>query len=557
MEGLVRQTIEYHEASKHHFDRYARGPGYLDWASQPDPFRRYLGAPLHRLAVNPPFNDPVYDIAFDSGHIPSIQLDVQSLSRLLFDSLALSAWKRAGTERWALRVNPSSGNLHPTEGYVIFGPMAGMDESPLVCHYAPKEHGLELRARFPLDLWDELICGLPKESVLVGLTSIHWREAWKYGARAYRYCRHDIGHAIAAVSLAAAGLGWQARLLDGLSTESLSYLLGVFDPQGAEAEEPDCLLAVYSQNAPPVSPCPLNPDTLAAFRTLSWNGSPNHLSGTHMEWPAIDKVASASRKSPTRESTFEAEDPVPNVREPLLGPELAGGPGPKEARMAGLRQIIHQRRSAVAMDGVASIPRSSFFEMLLRTMPVPRRIPFMTLPWEAHTHLALFVHRVDGLAPGLYFLLRNVREKDELRSAMRGSFVWKKPDYCPDALELYLLAEGDVRKAAMQISCFQEIAGDGCFSVAMIAAFEGPLNRYGPWFYPRLFWECGMIGQVLYLEAEVAGVRATGIGCFFDDPTHEVLGLKGRSYQDLYHFTVGGPIEDHRLTTLPPYPLER
>lgn len=179
----------------------------------------------------------------------------------------------------------------------------------------------------------------------------------------------------------------------------------------------------------------------------------------------------------------------------------------------------------------------------------------MTLPWEANIHLALFVHRVDGLPPGLYFLLRNVCEKDELRVAMRGSFAWKKPDYCPDALELYLLAQGDVHKTAMQISCFQEIAGDGCFSAAMIAAFESPLNRYGSWFYPRLFRECGLIGQVLYLEAEAAGLRGTGIGCFFDDPTHEVLGLKGRSYQDLYHFTVGGPIEDQRLTTLPPYPL--
>ena len=310
MEILVRQTIEYHEASKHHFDRYARGPGYLDWASKPNPFRRYLGAPLHRLAINPPFNEPVYDLAFDSGRILSTTLDVHSLSRLLFDSLALSAWKHAGTERWPLRVNPSSGNLHPTEGYVIFGPIAGLDESPLVCHYAPKEHGLELRARFPLDLWDELICGLPKESVLVGLTSVHWREAWKYGERAYRYCRHDIGHAIASVTLAAAGLGWQARLLDGLSTESLSYLLGVFDPQGAEAEEPDCLLAVYSQNAPPVSPCSLNPDALAAFMKLSWNGSPNHLSMTHVEWPAIDKVALATRKPPTRDSTFEPEAPI-------------------------------------------------------------------------------------------------------------------------------------------------------------------------------------------------------------------------------------------------------
>ena len=87
----------------------------------------------------------------------------------------------------------------------------------------------------------------------------------------------------------------------------------------------------------------------------------------------------------------------------------------------------------------------------------------------------------------------------------------------------------------------------------MIAEYEQSVARYGPWFYPRLFWEAGAIGQVLYLEAEAAGIRSTGIGCYFDDGMHEVLGLKDRRYQDLYHFTIGGPIEDTRLTTLPSY----
>ena len=90
----------------------------------------------------------------------------------------------------------------------------------------------------------------------------------------------------------------------------------------------------------------------------------------------------------------------------------------------------------------------------------------------------------------------------------------------------------------------------------MLAEYEKPLKQYGPWFYPRLFWEAGAIGQVLYLEAEAAGIRGTGIGCFFDDSMHEVLGLKDRKYQDLYHFTIGGSVEDTRLTTLPSYPDE-
>lgn len=64
----------------------------------------------------------------------------------------------------------------------------------------------------------------------------------------------------------------------------------------------------------------------------------------------------------------------------------------------------------------------------------------------------------------------------------------------------------------------------------------------------------GMIGQVLYLEAEANGVRGTGIGCFFDDCVHEILGCENSlTFQSLYHFTVGGPLEDERLQTLDGY----
>ena len=41
-----------------------------------------------------------------------------------------------------------------------------------------------------------------------------------------------------------------------------------------------------------------------------------------------------------------------------------------------------------------------------------------------------------------------------------------------------------------------------------------------------------------------AGIRATGIGCFFDDLTHRVFGLTGDDFQVLYHFTMGGPVDD-------------
>ncbi|HSC76113.1 MAG TPA: SagB/ThcOx family dehydrogenase, partial [Pseudomonadales bacterium] len=143
----------------------------------------------------------------------------------------------------------------------------------------------------------------------------------------------------------------------------------------------------------------------------------------------------------------------------------------------------------------------------------------------------------------------NATQKKSLETACSSSHAWKKPAGCPASLELYCLIEADATKAAEQISCSQQIAGDGCFSLGMIAEFQRPLQQYGSWFYPRLFWEAGMIGQMLYLEAEAAGIRGTGIGCYFDNPMHDILGLTDNRYQDLYHFTVGGPVEDARLIT--------
>lgn len=550
MSEELERVLAYHQATKHHFDRFARGPGSLDWTTQPDPFRRYPGARQIDLVRILPGDQPAYDLGFVSGHLPPQPLNRKTISQLFFDSLALSAWKQAGDVSWSLRVNPSSGNLHPTEGYLVCGPIDSLTPSSVVAHYAPREHALEVRAEFPLATWQSLTRDLPAGTILVGLSSIHWREAWKYGERAFRYCQHDVGHAIAAVSLAAAGLGWQVTLLEEIGTDQLAHLLGISDPQGAEAEHPDCLLAVYPQG----QACPnlgLPEQPLADLANVSWQGQPNQLSPGHVRWSIIDEAAAVTEKPPTRGLYDLAHDLMLARPDPLTTPRQIGE---EPGESLSLRRIIRQRRSAVEMDGRGRISRDAFYQILLQTLAGPGRIPYSTLPWRPLAHLALFVHRVEDLEPGLYLLVRRSAQREVLQRAMKGSFVWEKPASCPTGLELYRLAAGDVRAVARQLSCQQAIASDGCFSLGMITHFEEPLERFGPWFYRRLFWECGMIGQVLYLEAEAAGLRGTGIGCFFDDGVHQLLGLETAKYQSLYHFTIGHPVEDTRLTTLPAYP---
>jgi SagB-type dehydrogenase family enzyme len=549
MDELLDQVLMYHTATKHHFGRFARGPRYLDWATQPNPFHRYRGAPVLDLEQIAPGEFPRYNQAFYVGHVEPAPLDRRTVSQLFFDSLAISAWKQAGDTSWALRVNPSSGNLHPTEGYLLCGPAEGLTRQPLVAHYAPGEHALEVRAEIPPETWQALTADLPAGTVLLGLSSIHWREAWKYGERAFRYCQHDVGHALAAISLAAAGLGWQVTLLDDLGSEQVAGLLGLSVLQQAEAEHPDCLLAVHPQGTT-CARLTLPEKPVDDFAGLSWQGKPNLLSPTHVAWSIIDEVATASEKPPTH-SVYQETSVASGEKHAGTASEVSG------SSTLSLRQIIRQRRSAVAMDPRGSLSRDAFYQILHKTLAGPGQYPFAALPWHPLVHLALFVHHVDGMAPGLYLLLRDPAQVGMLQAAMKDEFAWEKPASRQAGLPLYRLAVGDVRAIAGQLSCGQAIAADGCFSLGMLARFEEPLARFGPWFYRRLFWECGMIGQILYLEAEAAGVRGTGIGCFFDDAVHQLLGLEDMAYQSLYHFTVGHPVEDARLTTLPAYPAAK
>lgn len=555
----VDQVIRYHVQTKHHFNRYARSMGYLDWANQPDPFRRFAGAELIPLPLLKPDEEPMspaYDAIYRHGAVSSQPVTVRSLARFFEFALALSAWKKGGETEWALRSNPSSGNLHPTEGYVVVPQIDGLDLQPGLYHYAPKEHGLERRAAFPAEMIARLLAPFPPGAFLFGLSSVHWREAWKYGERAFRYCNHDIGHALGSARVAAATLGWSMALLDGVEQNCIALLLGTNRPDdfaGVEPEHPDCLCIVWPRGTVKQGSAeiPLSLDAVLVkdLSNVSWQGKANRLSGEHgVHWDAIDAVAEASWKLSQEQPVLSR--PLPAANDASRVTHDAGPP-------AG--QIIRQRRSAVSFDGRTSISSAVFFRMLQRAVPgaerpqLERPVPWDLWPHAPAIHLMIFVHRVEGLTPGLYVLVRDRAKLALVQHSLNPELIWTQPPGCPEDLALYWLLEGDAKRAAAQVSCHQEIAADSAFSLGMLAEFEGRLRQTGAWFYPRLFWEAGLLGQVLYLEAEAAGVRGTGIGCFFDDPVHEMLGVQGLALQSLYHFTIGGPVEDRRLMTLPPY----
>jgi len=528
----VADIIAYHERTKHQPDRYASGPHGLDWATQPNPFRSFTGAPLFRMPLTVEDEPPSAAALFGAATVWPRPLTLKSVSLFFELSLGLSARKQIADSSWYLRMNPSSGNLHPTEAYAVLSTIEEFPVGACVYHYAPYEHALEQRAR-----WTPA-ASAGGDSFHVGLTSITWREAWKYGERAFRYCQHDVGHALAALRYAAAALGWRVQLLPEWGDPQLATLLGLDraeDFSGAEQEIPELLVRVIVDEAT------VRDLRSVAGTSIEWFGRANRLSDAHVEWPAIDAAIKATERQTGSVDPIKATDgsawPLPSS--PACNHSAA--------------QLIRQRRSAVDFDGVTPITREKFLAILDATLPRASVPPFDAWPFEPRLHLVLFVHRVTGLDPGLYLWLRAPAEAEALRQAFYAKFKWEAATDSAASAPLYRLGGGDLRDFARTLSCQQDIAADGAFSLGMLARFEPLLRERGAAAYRELFWEAGMIGQALYLAAEAAGVRGTGIGCYFDDVLHRALGLTGRDWQSIYHFTIGAPVEDLRLRTAAPY----
>lgn len=520
-------VLAYHERTKHRFERYAAGPETLDWSAQPEPFRWYEGTPRIRLPLAADGLATPYAALGQPGGVPPRPFSLENLALLLELSLGLSAWKEYGPDRWALRCNPSSGNLHPTEGYVLCRGVADLADG--IYHYLSRDHVLEQRA--PLGPEPG-----PEPRVCVALSSIHWREAWKYGERAFRYCQLDTGHAIGALRYAAAALGWRVRGVEGLGSAGLAAMLGLDrrgDFLGVEEEEPELLLELLADT----DPSPAAPDF--AVPPEAWRGQANRLDPHPMyHWPVIDEVAEASR-APA--AVAEAPGPAPAAYPPLPGLDTT----PAAA-------LIRQRRSAQHFDRKQTMGSAAFYRLLDALLPRADTAPFDAWNAAPRLHPVLFVHRVEGLEPGLYALPRRAGIETDLRAAFKPDFEWTRPAGCPGHLPLFRLVAGDCAKVSRAINCHQAIGADSSFALGMLAEFGASLAET-PWAYRRLYWEAGLLGQALYLEAEALGVRGTGIGCYFDDVFHQLLGLEGPAFQSLYHFTVGFPLVDTRILTLPPY----
>ena len=502
---------DYHESTKHTVQSLRRSRHVLDWKNMPDPFRHYEGAPLLDLPADPPGPTvPALELLHGAYGTTLAADGPAFLSQLLFHSAAISASKVVPStgDRYALRVNPSSGNLHPTEFHFLTRGLKRWPDG--LYHYRPSSHMAEQRATGDLEL---KLAGGSAAPITFILTSIAWREAWKYRDRAYRYCLHDIGHAWQALALAARGIRCDSFAIGGFPDDEVAQFCRVHEDEWPmliveirNAEIRNAEIRNAGMRGRSIPTC--DPD---ARETVWYGGRANQLSTHQRNYPLIDAIhAATKRNSAAGPSGIFVDEGSGEVTLPAAA---------SSRRPFG--KVARTRRSALDFRGGAESMSLAQLSAILAAATKPLSADFAA---SRFIQLYLYAHRVDEFQAGVYR-------------------YWPQ-----DAqLELEQIRSGDQRVMAAGLSLGQDLAGNACVAFSMIGDLERAAHLHGDRGYRYVHFEAGAIGHRLYLAAEALGLAATGIGAFYDDEVHRYLNLTPGPRQVVYHFAIGYPVPDPRV----------
>jgi SagB-type dehydrogenase family enzyme len=469
----------YHEATKHSRASVRSDPHTLDWANKPFAFKVYPTAPVFPLPreVPPPTVLALDAVARGVAHPGQRAVDLMTLAQLLFFSAGLTKRKvYPGGEAHHFRASPSTGALYQTEVYVVAATVAGLE--PGIYHFCPGD--FVLRRLRPGDYRAALAAATGEGArvrdapVTLVLTAIHWRNTWKYRARAYRHFFWDAGTLLATLLATAAAVDVAARVLVGFADSPVNALLGV-----DAAREGSLALVPLGEGAGPAPPSPPAPPL-----ELPWVP----LSAHEISYPLVRLAyeASALPDGPAARAWLRVPDRnEPEPRRPAThagatpGPPLASRPlGETILRRGSTREF---RRDPIAGGRLAAI-----LDVSLRALPLD-----LEPGGPALVETYLLIHAVDGWPAGAY--------------------VWD-----PAARKLRLLRPGEFRREGGHLCLDQPLGADAAAVAFFLSDLDPVLARWGNRGYRAANLAAGLLGGRLYLGAYGLGLGATGL-TFYDD----------------------------------------
>jgi SagB-type dehydrogenase family enzyme len=500
----------FHEATRHTRERSVGG-GMLPLrpAARPPVWKGYAGGevlPFAKGAAGPDL--PALDALAERGPLEARAPTRADLERLCHLANGVLRWRpatRFGQRAWSFRAAPCTGALYHVELYVACADLEGLPAG--LYHHEPQPAGLRpLREgdwRAPVVEAAAGFAAVAAAPAVMLLTSAFWRNAWKYGPRAYRHTFWDGGVLLANVLAAARGLGLPATLVLGFVDDRVAGLLDL-DP---EREAPFALVTLGS-GGPPASAAP---DAAAAA-----GREDEPLYAFAERFPEIPAAQAAT--------SLADAGAVADWRAAAPGTPFASAAGDASAGGPSIEAAILGRRSPRCFAGVPVT--ADQLDRLLESVLAPVAADVAMGPGEVR----LAVMAVEGLEPGIYRL-----------DGRRPVLVRAVP-------------VAELRAAATSTALGQSLAGTAAVDVCFLADLDEALGRLGDRGWRVAHLGASIAAGRLEVAAQALGMGATGL-TFYDDELVTLLGEDPSRMGVTYLAAAGVPWRPGLPSGLPARPV--
>ena len=493
-------ALRYHDATKHS-DVGLRASGhYLDWDNKPSPFKLYKNLPSHPLPRNfpRPSESALEAIREQDGAEATATIDVTRLSEILFFSAGLTRKMRFGSEMYYMRAASATGALYPIEFYVIASHVQGLVSG--VYHFNPLEFALvRIREGDHGAVLAEATDDATRSSIAtIAMTSLAWRNAWKYEARSYRHWFWDAGVVAANLLAVCHSEHIPIRLLMGFVDSDIDNLLDLKPGKEATVALGTIIGAKELLAGPPVRQVP----------HLGHESEP--LSTNEVNYLIMWETNSASRLSnqpEVRSWRQRVDRDDSGIRRRANGMRSHG-----DLNSPNLAQVILQRGSTrrfsqkpIQFKALSAILEAS-------TGPVP--VDFLS-PDETLIDFYMIINDVEGLEPGSYYYNRT-----------SGS--------------LELLKQGKLRYISGYLCLEQLLFSDASVVLFLMADLGKVLHRLGERGYRAAQFEGGIRAGKVYLSSYALGIGASG-STFFDDAVTEFFSPHANKKSTMIAVGIGVP----------------